>query len=66
MTQFKETIMADDLNNRGAQDRNRISLSEEHEVAYWTKALGVSEEELQQLVSKVGNSAAAVRAALHN
>ena len=27
--------MADDLANRGPQDRARISLSEEHEVRYW-------------------------------
>lgn len=58
--------MADDLNNRGAQDRNRISLTEKHEVVYWTKALGISEAELQRLVSKVGNNPAAVRAALNN
>ena len=56
--------MSDDLNNRGAQDRNRINLQESHEVAYWTEALGLSKEQLQQIVSKVGNSAAAVRQAL--
>ena len=33
--------MSDDLKNRGAQDRSRISMREEHEVRYWTKALGV-------------------------
>jgi hypothetical protein len=53
--------MADDLSNRGAQDRSRISMSEEHEVRYWTQALGVSREELQRAVDKVGNSADAVR-----
>jgi len=53
--------MADDLKNRGAQDRSRISMSEEHEVKYWTQALGVSREQLQRAVDKVGNSAAAVR-----
>lgn len=56
--------MADDLTNRGPQDRSRISLSEQHEVTYWTKALGVSEEELRRVVGKVGNSAAAVKEAL--
>ena len=56
--------MADDLNNRGPQDRTRISLTEQHEVSYWTQALGVSEEELRRVVGKVGNSAAAVKAAL--
>lgn len=53
--------MADDLSNRGAQDRSRISMGEEHEVAYWTKALSVSREQLQRAVDRVGNSAAAVR-----
>lgn len=60
-TTFMETDMADDLNNRGAQDRARISMSEEHEVRYWTETLGVSKEELQQAVDKVGNGAEAVR-----
>lgn len=59
---FQEAIMADDLNNRGAQDRSRISLSEHHEVRYWTEALGVSADELKRLVGEVGNSADAVRA----
>ena len=53
--------MADDLKNRGAQDRARISMTEEHEVRYWTHALGVSREQLAAAVAKVGNSAQAVR-----
>ena len=56
--------MADDLKNRGAQDRSRISMHEKHEVRYWTKALGVSKEELGSAVAKVGNSADAVRSEL--
>ena len=40
--------MADDLSNRGPQDRSRINMSEEHEVRYWTEALGVSREALQR------------------
>ncbi len=32
--------MADDLKQRGPQDASRISLNEEWEVQYWTKALG--------------------------
>jgi hypothetical protein len=31
------------------------------EVKYWTKHFGVSRDELQRAVDKVGNSAAAVR-----
>lgn len=36
-------------------------MEEELEVKYWTKHLGVSRDELQRAVDKVGNSAAAVR-----
>jgi hypothetical protein len=56
--------MADDMNNRGPQDRARISLSEEHEVRYWTQALGVSKEQLAAAVQAVGSSADRVRAHL--
>lgn len=42
-------------------NRNRINLSEDFEVKYWTKHLGVSREELEVAINKVGNSAAAVR-----
>ena len=53
--------MTDDLSNRGAQDRSRIAMGEEHEVRYWTEALGVSKDALQRAVDVVGNSAEAVR-----
>lgn len=53
--------MSDNLHDRGAQDRARINLHEKYEVQYWTEALGVSEEELQQAVKQAGNSADAVR-----
>jgi hypothetical protein len=52
--------MADDLKKRGAQDRSRISMNEEHEVRYWTKALG-DKEELAEAIARLGNSAQAVR-----
>jgi hypothetical protein len=51
----------DDLKNRGQPDRSKINMHEDHEVQYWTKHLKVSKEELQKVVDKVGNSAAAVR-----
>ena len=53
--------MADNKNDVGSPDRDRIAMSEEHEVRYWTKALGVSKERLQQAVDAVGSSAAKVR-----
>jgi len=52
--------MPDDLSDRGAQDRARISLSEEHEVRYWTEKFGISKEELAEAVDQVGSSADAV------
>jgi hypothetical protein len=53
--------MSDDLTKKGPQDRSRINISEDHEGKYWAHHLGVSKEELQRAVDKVGNSAAAVR-----
>lgn len=53
--------MADDPDKKGPQDRSRISLHEPWEVDYWTRELGVSKGELERLISKVGNSADAVR-----
>ncbi len=53
--------MPDDLTKIGAPDRSKIAVGEEHEVKYWTKHLGISKEELQRAVDKVGNSAAAVK-----
>lgn len=56
--------MSDDLNDRGPQDRARINLNEEHELRYWTKALGVSEVQLREAVQTVGVSTDAVQAHL--
>jgi hypothetical protein len=61
---MEEVLMSDDKTQRGAQDRSRISLSEDYEVRYWTEALGVSKERLEELVRKHGNSADKVREAL--
>ncbi len=49
---------------RNAADASRISLGQDHEVRYWTKELGITEERLRQLVKDHGNSAEAVRTAL--
>ncbi|WP_065751538.1 DUF3606 domain-containing protein [Bradyrhizobium paxllaeri] len=51
----------DNLTKRDQPDRSKINMQEGYEVKYWTKAFGVSKEELQKAVDKVGNSAAAVR-----
>jgi hypothetical protein len=57
----KEAMMSDNLQNRGGQDRSRINMHEKWEVQYWTKELGVTEEELAKAVKEAGNSADAVR-----
>ena len=51
----------DDLNKKGPADRSKVNLQEAWEVDYWTNELGVSKDELQSVVKKVGDSAAAVR-----
>jgi hypothetical protein len=57
--------MSDNLNNRGPQDRARINLNESWEIAYWTKELGVTKEELEKVVQKAGPAVSAVRQALN-
>jgi hypothetical protein len=49
--------MADDLKNRGAQDRTRVNVNEEHEVRYWTEKWGVTPQALKDAVKRVGVSA---------
>ena len=49
--------MSDDKNNRGGQDRARISLSEDYEVRHWAQKFRVSEDELRAAVGRVGNQA---------
>ena len=56
--------MPDDKNERGSPDSKRININEPHEVQYWTKQLGVSEQRLRETVDKVGTSAEAVRKAI--
>jgi len=52
--------MSDDTSKRGPQDRNRINLSEDYEVQYWSQKFGVTPERLREAVHKVGNSPEAV------
>lgn len=52
--------MADDKTLRSPQDASKISLSEDYEVAYWTKKFGVTADELRDAVKAAGNGAEAV------
>ncbi|WP_416406554.1 DUF3606 domain-containing protein [Paracidovorax citrulli] len=53
--------MADDLTNRGPQDRSRVNVNEPWEVSYWTKEFGCSEAQLRAAVKAVGVQVADVR-----
>jgi 3-oxoacyl-[acyl-carrier-protein] synthase III len=49
------------LKKRAAVDRNKIHMHEPWEIKYWSRELGVTQDQLQKVVDKVGNSAASVR-----
>ncbi|WP_065755779.1 DUF3606 domain-containing protein [Bradyrhizobium paxllaeri] len=53
--------MADSLTRREQPGRSKINMNQDHEVHYWTRHLNIAKEELQKVIDKVGNSAAAVR-----
>jgi hypothetical protein len=46
--------MADDLRERGPQDRSRINVNEPWELKYWSKKLGLTPERLKEVVRQVG------------
>jgi len=56
--------MPTDRRMPGARDRTRINVSEDSEVEYWAKALGVSKERLVEAIKRVGDSVQAVRTEL--
>lgn len=47
-------------------DRSKIAVTSEIEVKYWIKHLGVTREELERAIERVGNSVASVRKELRN
>jgi hypothetical protein len=56
--------MPDDPNKIGKGDDQRINLNQAHEVAYWTKTLRVTENQLRAAVQKVGPMVRDVKAEL--
>jgi uncharacterized protein DUF3606 len=52
--------MTDDRTKKAVQDRTRINTSEDYELRYWSKKLGVTQDQLKAAVKKVGNSVSAV------
>ena len=51
----------DNTKKTGSPDSKTINLTEDYEVAYWTKELGVSKKQLTDAIAAVGKSAEAVR-----
>ena len=43
-----------------------INVDSEEELKYWSKLLGISEDELRDIVRRVGNSAAVVALEIDN
>ncbi len=49
--------MADNLQATGGQDRLRINVNQDYEVADWAKKFDVSAEQLKEAVQAVGDRA---------
>jgi len=56
--------MTDNKMRTVPQDAEPIRLTEDYEIAYWRKRLGVSDDRLAEAVHRVGLSAADVEAHL--
>jgi len=48
--------MADDRTNRGEPDRSKVSGSEDYELDYLARQYGMTREQAQDLVKRVGNN----------
>lgn len=53
--------MSDDLTRRKPEDPTKININQSWEIDYWTKELGVSEQQLRAAVSAVGTLVADVK-----
>jgi predicted RNA-binding protein YlqC (UPF0109 family) len=53
--------MLERIKARPKPDRSKINMQESQDVKFWTRKLSVDRERLQQVIDKVGDSAAAVR-----
>jgi Protein of unknown function (DUF3606) len=61
-----EKFVQRSLTKRVMPDRNKITVTSEDEFKCWIKHFGVTREELERAVERVGNSAASVRKELRN
>jgi Protein of unknown function (DUF3606) len=61
-----EKFVQRSLTKRVMPDRSKIAVTSEIEVKCWIRHFGVTREELERAVERVGNSAASVRKELRN
>jgi Protein of unknown function (DUF3606) len=50
-----------EMTKKLASDRRKIAIDDDQDIKYWTRHLGVSREELQRAIDKVGTSVSSVR-----
>jgi hypothetical protein len=55
--------MADDKHNTGAEDRSRVAVEEQYEVAYFAEKHGLTAAQAREIISLAGNSRAKADAA---
>lgn len=55
--------MADDKSKRGAADRRQVADGEGYEVSYFARKHGITKEQAEALIKKVGNSREKLNAA---
>jgi len=57
--------MADNPSIRAPGDKLRININQDYEVRYWSEKLGISADELREVVTEVGPMADAVEKHVH-
>ncbi|MEI8698141.1 DUF3606 domain-containing protein [Mesorhizobium sp. ISC15] len=52
--------MADDKTKRDFRDRNRVSADENYEVEYFALEMGITPDQVRDLIRTIGNNRAAL------
>lgn len=47
--------MADDPNKKDFRDRNRVAGDQDYEVQYFAEEMGISPEQVRELIGRFGN-----------
>jgi hypothetical protein len=53
--------MPDDLKRTGRPDDTRINPDQDHEMAYWSKELGVTRDDLRRAIQQVGPTVKSIK-----